>query len=109
MTQASRHSENSSTGSIATGSAAQPATDDGDVDGTFQHSFSRNAFFSKMIVPVASGSVAGGIEICITYPLEFAKSSMQVQPGRFRSMVQAVRYNVGKDGLLVLYRGLPSW
>ena len=66
-------------------------------------------FLEKVFIPIASGSVAGGIEICITYPLEFAKNSMQVQPGRFRSLVHAIQYNVAKDGWSVLYRGLPSW
>jgi hypothetical protein len=66
-------------------------------------------FVDKAVVPVLAGTVAGSIEICITYPLEFAKSSMQVQPGRFRSMFHAVQFNVAKDGPLVLYRGLPSW
>ena len=34
---------------------------------------------------------------------------MQVQPGRFSNLVQAIKFNVAKDGALILYRGLPSW
>jgi len=67
------------------------------------------AGLEKVVIPIVSGSVAGAIEICITYPLEFSKNSMQVQPGRFSSLFHAIRYNVSKDGLSVLYRGLPSW
>ena len=71
--------------------------------------FSQHEFLERTAIPVLSGAVAGNIEICITYPLEFAKNSMQVQPGKFRSLFHAVRYNVAKDGFFVLYRGLPSW
>ena len=58
---------------------------------------------------IVAGGVAGAIEICITYPLEFAKNSMQVQPGRFSNLIQAMKFNVAKEGPMVLYRGLPSW
>ena len=59
--------------------------------------------------PFLAGGVSGGIEIMITYPLEFIKNSLQVQPGRFAGPMAAARYNIAKDGPLVLYRGLPSW
>ena len=58
---------------------------------------------------IGAGAVAGGIEICATYPLEFAKNSMQVQPGRFSNFIHAMKFNVAKDGPMILYRGLPSW
>ena len=45
-------------------------------------------------IPIIAGSIAGCIEICVTYPFEFAKNSMQVQPGRFRSFFHAIHFNV---------------
>lgn len=56
-----------------------------------------------------SGGLTGIIEICITYPFEFIKSSLQVQPGRYSGPLHALRSNVRAHGWQVLYRGSPSW
>jgi solute carrier family 25 citrate transporter 1 len=55
------------------------------------------------------GGFCGLIEISITYPLEFVKNSMQVQPGRFQNPIHCFKTNVTAHGLSVLYRGIPSW
>ena len=56
-----------------------------------------------------AGGVSGILEISCTYPLEFVKNSMQLQPSRFRGPLHALRSNVAAHGPSVLYRGLPSW
>lgn len=55
------------------------------------------------------GGFSGIIEITTTYPLEFIKNSMQLQPNRFQSPFEAFRVNVKNHGPMVLYKGLPSW
>ncbi len=56
-----------------------------------------------------AGGVSGILEISCTYPLEFVKNSMQLQPSRFRGPLHALRSNIAAHGPRVLYRGLPSW
>ena len=55
------------------------------------------------------GGFCGIVEISLTYPLEFIKNSLQVQPGRFKSPLDCARTNIAAHGVSVLYRGLPSW
>ena len=55
------------------------------------------------------GGFCGLVEITVTYPLEFIKNSMQLQPNRFRTPLEALRVNVANHGARVLYRGIPSW
>lgn len=55
------------------------------------------------------GGFCGLVEITVTYPLEFIKNSMQLQPKRFRTPLEALRVNVANHGARVLYRGIPSW
>ena len=59
--------------------------------------------------PFLAGGISGVLEICITYPLEFIKNSLQLQPGRFAGPVHAARTLTKEQGVRVLYRGLPSW
>lgn len=59
--------------------------------------------------PFLSGGLSGVLEITITYPLEFVKNSLQLQPGRFRGPVHAFSELAGAFGPRVFYRGLPSW
>jgi solute carrier family 25 citrate transporter 1 len=55
------------------------------------------------------GGFCGFLEITTTYPLEYVKNSMQLQPNRFRSPIHAFQVNVANHGPLVLYKGIPSW
>jgi solute carrier family 25 citrate transporter 1 len=53
--------------------------------------------------------VTGCFEISITYPLEFVKNSLQLEPGKFSGPADCVRRNVAASGLSVLYKGFPTW
>ena len=59
--------------------------------------------------PFLSGGLSGGLEIVITYPLEFIKNSLQTQPGRYAGPRDALVSNLRAHGPTVLYRGIPSW
>lgn len=59
--------------------------------------------------PFLAGGVSGVLEICLTYPLEFVKNSLQLQPGRYEGPAHAARSLTRRHGFSVLYRGLPSW
>ena len=56
--------------------------------------------------------IAGGIEICITYPTEYVKTQLQLderrKPGRFAGPIDCTRQTVQQYGMRGLYRGLPS-
>uniref|UniRef100_A0A8C6RD97 Citrate transport protein n=1 Tax=Nannospalax galili TaxID=1026970 RepID=A0A8C6RD97_NANGA len=61
---------------------------------------------------VPAGGLAGGIEICITYPTEYVKTQLQLdersQPPRYRGIGDCVKQTVRSHGVLGLYRGLSS-
>eukprot|EP00941_MAST-03F_sp_MAST-3F-sp1_P003970 g3970.t1 len=63
----------------------------------------------SFLTPVISGSITGIFEISITYPLEFVKSSMQLNPKLYRGPLDALLSNVRTSGPLILYRGFPTW
>nr|XP_023502410.1 clathrin heavy chain 2 isoform X7 [Equus caballus] len=58
------------------------------------------------------GGLAGGIEICITFPTEYVKTQLQLDershPPRYRGIGDCVRQTVRSHGVLGLYRGLSS-
>ncbi|XP_060026267.1 tricarboxylate transport protein, mitochondrial isoform X3 [Lagenorhynchus albirostris] len=58
------------------------------------------------------GGLAGGIEICITFPTEYVKTQLQLDershPPRYRGIGDCVRQTVRNHGVLGLYRGLSS-
>ncbi|KAK2497319.1 hypothetical protein MC885_016563 [Smutsia gigantea] len=58
------------------------------------------------------GGLAGGIEICITFPTEYVKTQLQLDerahPPRYRGIGDCVRQTVRSHGILGLYRGLSS-
>uniref|UniRef100_A0A2K6C193 Tricarboxylate transport protein, mitochondrial n=1 Tax=Macaca nemestrina TaxID=9545 RepID=A0A2K6C193_MACNE len=62
--------------------------------------------------PVPAGGLAGGIEICITFPTEYVKTQLQLDershPPRYRGIGDCVRQTVRSHGVLGLYRGLSS-
>ncbi|XP_012886959.1 PREDICTED: tricarboxylate transport protein, mitochondrial [Dipodomys ordii] len=61
---------------------------------------------------ILAGGLAGGIEICITFPTEYVKTQLQLDersnPPRYRGIVDCVRQTVRNHGVLGLYRGLSS-
>nr|XP_054325267.1 tricarboxylate transport protein, mitochondrial isoform X1 [Pongo pygmaeus] len=62
--------------------------------------------------PGQRGGLAGGIEICITFPTEYVKTQLQLDershPPRYRGIGDCVRQTVRNHGVLGLYRGLSS-
>ncbi|XP_035463381.1 tricarboxylate transport protein B, mitochondrial [Scophthalmus maximus] len=61
---------------------------------------------------VVAGGVAGGIEICVTYPTEYVKTQLQLaekaNPPKFRGVTDCVKQTVNSHGVRGLYRGLSS-
>ncbi|XP_030041766.1 tricarboxylate transport protein, mitochondrial isoform X1 [Microcaecilia unicolor] len=61
---------------------------------------------------ILAGGIAGGIEICITFPTEYVKTQLQLDeranPPRYRSIGHCVRLTVQDHGVKGLYRGLSS-
>ncbi|KAM8976032.1 tricarboxylate transport protein, mitochondrial-like [Pelodytes ibericus] len=61
---------------------------------------------------ILAGGIAGGIEICITFPTEYVKTQLQLDeranPPRFRGIGHCVRLTVQDHGVRGLYRGLSS-
>ncbi|KAL4683174.1 hypothetical protein H8957_006190 [Semnopithecus entellus] len=61
---------------------------------------------------ILAGGLAGGIEICITFPTEYVKTQLQLDershPPRYRGIGDCVRQTVRSHGVLGLYRGLSS-
>lgn len=59
---------------------------------------------------VLAGGLAGGIEICITYPTEYIKTQLQLdekaKPPKFSGMIDCGKQTVNQRGFLGLYRGL---
>ncbi|CAN9501348.1 unnamed protein product [Ophioblennius macclurei] len=61
---------------------------------------------------ILAGGLAGGIEICITFPTEYVKTQLQLDeranPPRYRGIGDCVKLTVQDHGLRGLYRGLSS-
>jgi len=59
---------------------------------------------------ILAGGLAGGIEICITYPTEYVKTQLQLDekanPPKYRGMVDCAKQTVAQRGPTGLYRGL---
>jgi len=65
--------------------------------------------FNQMLTTAAlSGGIAGGIEICITYPTEFVKTQLQLQGDKkiYAGNMDCVKQTVNQKGVLGLYKGL---
>ncbi|MEQ2236453.1 hypothetical protein ILYODFUR_012947 [Ilyodon furcidens] len=58
------------------------------------------------------GGIAGGIEICITFPTEYVKTQLQLDekanPPKYRGIGDCVKQTVQSHGVKGLYRGLSS-
>nr|XP_023688047.1 tricarboxylate transport protein, mitochondrial [Paramormyrops kingsleyae] len=61
---------------------------------------------------ILAGGIAGGIEICITFPTEYVKTQLQLDekanPPRYKGIGDCVRQTVQGHGVRGLYRGLSS-
>ncbi|KAI1901127.1 hypothetical protein AGOR_G00057000 [Albula goreensis] len=61
---------------------------------------------------ILAGGIAGGIEICITFPTEYVKTQLQLDekanPPRYRGISDCVTQTVRSHGFTGLYRGLSS-
>ncbi|KAJ8263471.1 hypothetical protein COCON_G00159280 [Conger conger] len=61
---------------------------------------------------ILAGGIAGGIEICITFPTEYVKTQLQLDeranPPRYRGIGDCVKQTVRSHGVIGLYRGLSS-
>jgi solute carrier family 25 (mitochondrial citrate transporter), member 1 len=61
---------------------------------------------------ILAGGIAGGIEICITYPTEYVKTQLQLEEKalvpKFSGPMNCVSVTVKEHGVSGLYRGLPS-
>ncbi|XP_075761036.1 tricarboxylate transport protein, mitochondrial isoform X2 [Pelodiscus sinensis] len=61
---------------------------------------------------ILAGGIAGGIEICITFPTEYVKTQLQLDeranPPRYKSIGHCVRLTIQDHGVKGLYRGLSS-
>ncbi|XP_059510917.1 tricarboxylate transport protein B, mitochondrial isoform X2 [Stegostoma tigrinum] len=61
---------------------------------------------------ILAGGIAGGIEICITFPTEYVKTQLQLDekanPPRYKGIGDCVKQTVQDHGVKGLYRGLSS-
>uniref|UniRef100_A0AAY5KFI4 Solute carrier family 25 member 1 n=1 Tax=Esox lucius TaxID=8010 RepID=A0AAY5KFI4_ESOLU len=61
---------------------------------------------------VSPGGIAGGIEICITFPTEYVKTQLQLDekanPPKYRGIGDCVKQTIKGHGVRGLYRGLSS-
>ncbi|XP_044296653.1 tricarboxylate transport protein, mitochondrial [Varanus komodoensis] len=61
---------------------------------------------------ILAGGIAGGIEICITFPTEYVKTQLQLDekahPPRYKGIADCVKVTVRDHGIKGLYRGLSS-
>ncbi|KAJ4942296.1 hypothetical protein JOQ06_012162 [Pogonophryne albipinna] len=61
---------------------------------------------------ILAGGLAGGIEICITFPTEYVKTQLQLDeranPPKYRGIGDCVKQTVQGHGVKGLYRGLSS-
>uniref|UniRef100_A0A8C9F7M1 Citrate transport protein n=1 Tax=Pavo cristatus TaxID=9049 RepID=A0A8C9F7M1_PAVCR len=61
---------------------------------------------------ILAGGLAGGIEICITFPTEYVKTQLQLDekanPPRYKGIGDCVKQTVRDHGVRGLYRGLSS-
>ena len=59
-------------------------------------------------VSLAAGGVGGAVEAAITYPLELAKTRMQLGTVKTRNPFVIIAHVIRTDGLHALYRGFPN-
>ncbi|KAH9928165.1 mitochondrial carrier domain-containing protein [Fomitopsis serialis] len=59
-------------------------------------------------VSLAAGGAAGAVEAAVTYPLEFAKTRMQLGTVKTRNPFIIINHVVRTEGLPALYKGFPN-
>lgn len=59
--------------------------------------------------PFLAGGISGIIEIFITFPLEFAKSQLQLGTASYRGVRHCLTDTVRHSGFTGMYRGLSPW
>ena len=74
--------------------------------------FKCKTFQSKYVWKnILAGGIAGGIEICITYPTEYTKTQLQLDekanPRKYNGMMDCGNQTIKQHGFRGLYRGLP--
>ena len=61
---------------------------------------------------VCAGGIAGGLEICITFPTEYVKTQLQLDERsatpKYKGPINCAVVTVKEHGFLGLYRGLSS-
>jgi len=61
---------------------------------------------------ILAGGIAGGLEICCTFPTEYVKTQIQLDEKalvpKYKGPVDCVKLTVKEHGILGLYRGLSS-
>ena len=64
----------------------------------------------NVLLPMAAGCIAGGVEATAVWPMEFIKTQLQLngKTGKlpYTGMVSGISYTVKSTGFLSLYRGL---
>jgi len=77
----------------------------------FSHPNAKQGFWRKFGGNLASGGAAGVTSMCITYPLDFARTRLSADVGsgrgrQFRGLFHCIRTIASTDGAQGLYRGL---
>jgi solute carrier family 25 citrate transporter 1 len=62
------------------------------------------------VVAMSAGAIAGGIETCVVWPMEFVKTQLQLQnkvaAPKYTGVFSCFKYTIQTTGFLSLYRGL---
>lgn len=61
---------------------------------------------SSTTINFASGAVAAGLATALTNPFDAVKTRIQLQPGKYRNTIHALRLMISEDGGRSLMRGL---
>ena len=65
---------------------------------------------SNPVVATAAGAVAGGIETCVVWPMEYIKTQLQLQlktsTPKYSGILSCAKYTYQTTGFLSFYRGL---
>ena len=70
--------------------------------------FHKGPFISSLI----SGGIAGGLEVCCTFPTEYVKTQIQLDERavvpKYKGPMDCAAVTVREHGVLGLYRGISS-
>ncbi|EED24293.1 mitochondrial carrier protein, putative [Talaromyces stipitatus ATCC 10500] len=82
-------------------SRIQPSTASADTDKS-----NNNKSNNSTTINFASGALAAGLATALTNPFDAVKTRIQLQPGKYRNMVHALRLMIKEDGGRSLMSGL---